>query len=71
MRLQEQAQTLLDRLSLSEKLGLLDGDTPFWGGMVDIALHDSSHRRPWPAGVVSRLGIGGLHFVDGPRGVVL
>ena len=71
MRLQEQAQTLLDRLSLSEKLGLLEGDTPFWGGMVDIALHDSSHRRPWPAGVVSRLGIGGLHFVDGPRGVVL
>jgi len=71
MRLQEQAQNLLDRLSLSEKLGLLDGDTPFWGGMVDIALHDSSHRRPWPAGVVRRLGIGGLHFVDGPRGVVL
>jgi beta-glucosidase len=70
-RLEQQAQTLLDRLTLSEKLGMLDGDTPFWGGMVDIALHDTSHRRPWPAGVVSRLGIGGLHFVDGPRGVVL
>ncbi len=69
--LEEQARTLLDRLSLDEKLGLLDGDTPFWGGLAEIALHDASHRRPWPAGVVSRLGIGGLHFVDGPRGVVL
>jgi len=69
--LEAQARTLRDRLSLGEKLGLLDGDTPFWGGLAEIALHDASHRRPWPAGVVSRLGIGGLHFVDGPRGVVL
>ena len=70
-RLEPQAQALLQRLTLSEKLAMLDGDTPFWGGMADIALNDSSHRRPWPAGVVSRLGIGGLHFVDGPRGVTL
>ena len=70
-RLEEQVQALLDQLRLSEKLAMLDGDTPFWGGMADIALHDTSHRRPWPAGVVSRLGIGGLHFVDGPRGVTL
>jgi beta-glucosidase len=69
--LQEQARTLLDGLSLDEKLGLLDGDTPFWGGLAEIAFHDASHRRPWPAGVMRRLGIGGLHFVDGPRGVVL
>lgn len=69
--LEEQARTLLDGLRLEEKLDLLDGDTPFWGGLADIALHDASHRRPWPAGVQDRLGIGGLHFVDGPRGVVL
>ena len=69
--LETQARTLLDGLSLDEKLCLLDGDTPFWGGLAAIAFHDASHRRPWPAGVVSRLGIGGLHFVDGPRGVVL
>jgi beta-glucosidase len=62
---------LLARLSLEEKLALLDGDTPFWGGLVDIALHDTSHRRPWPAGVLPGRGIGGLQFVDGPRGVVL
>ncbi|MEA5412884.1 glycoside hydrolase family 3 N-terminal domain-containing protein, partial [Synechococcus sp. BA-120 BA3] len=70
-RLETQARTQLQQLSLGEKLAMLDGDTPFWGGLAAIALHDASHRRPWPAGVVERLGIGGLHFVDGPRGVVL
>ena len=67
----DQARSLLDQLSLAEKLGMLDGDTPFWSGMAATMLRDASHRRPWPAGVVPRLAIGGLHFVDGPRGVVL
>jgi beta-glucosidase len=39
--------------------------------MADIALRDASHRHPWPAGQLPRLGLKGLHFVDGPRGVVL
>jgi beta-glucosidase len=65
------ARALLAKLSTSEKLSLLDGDTPFWSGMADIALRDASHRHPWPAGQLPRLGLGGLHFVDGPRGVVL
>jgi beta-glucosidase len=39
--------------------------------MAAIALADASHRRPWPTQAVPRLGIGGLRFVDGPRGVVL
>ncbi len=54
-----------------EKLALLEGATPFWAGMADIALHDASHCHPWPSGEVPRLGLKGLHFVDGPRGVVL
>ncbi len=65
------ARALLAQLSTSEKLALLDGDTPFWSGMADIALQDASHRHPWPAGQLPRLGLAGLHFVDGPRGVVL
>jgi beta-glucosidase len=65
------ARALLAQLSTSEKLSLLNGDTPFWSGMADIALRDASHRHPWPAGQVPGLGLGGLHFVDGPRGVVL
>ncbi|MEB3353918.1 MAG: glycoside hydrolase family 3 C-terminal domain-containing protein [Cyanobacteriota bacterium] len=65
------AERLLARLSTSEKRQLLSGSTPFWSGMADIALHDASHRHPWPAGEIPRLGLEGLHFVDGPRGVVL
>ena len=67
----ERVNALLAELTLDEKLGMLDGDTPFWTGMVDTIRHDAQHQHPWPAGVVRRLGIGGLHFVDGPRGVVL
>jgi beta-glucosidase len=66
-----QAEALLAQLTQAEKLQLLDGDTPFWSGMADIALRDASHRHPWPAGQLPRLGLKGLQFVDGPRGVVL
>jgi beta-glucosidase len=68
---EQRVDALLAQLSLAEKLQLLDGNTPFWSGMVDIALRDASHRHPWPAGELPRLGLAGLHFVDGPRGVVL
>ncbi len=61
----------MDQLRREEKMALLEGATPFWSGMADIALRDASHRHPWPCGVLPRLGLKGLHFVDGPRGVVL
>ncbi|MFN7630555.1 MAG: hypothetical protein ACK5R2_04590, partial [Cyanobacteriota bacterium] len=48
--LEARARALLAQLSTPEKLGLLDGDTPFWAGMADIALRNASHRHPWPAG---------------------
>jgi beta-glucosidase len=67
----EQVDGLLAALTWDEKLAMLDGDTSCWSGMIDTIRHDANHRHPWPAGVVERLGIGGLHFVDGPRGVVL
>ncbi len=69
--LQARALALLAQLSTAEKLALLDGDTPFWAGLLDIAARDASHRHPWPAAQVPRLGLGGLQFVDGPRGVCL
>ncbi|SBO42711.1 beta-glucosidase [Cyanobium sp. NIES-981] len=70
-QLEARVEQLLAQLTPAEKLDLLSGSTPFWSGMADIALHDASHRHPWPAGVVPRLGLAGLQFVDGPRGVVL
>ncbi|MCX5941070.1 MAG: glycoside hydrolase family 3 C-terminal domain-containing protein [Cyanobium sp. LacPavin_0818_WC50_MAG_67_9] len=69
--IERRAEELLAQLSSPEKLALLEGDTDFWPGMVDIASRDASHVHPWPAGAVPRLGLAGLHFVDGPRGVVL
>jgi beta-glucosidase len=69
--LEARARQLLAQLTTAEKLNLLSGSKPFWSGMAAIALRDASHRRPWPAGVVPRLGLAGLQFVDGPRGVVL
>lgn len=69
--IEAEALGLLEQLSLSEKLAMLDGATSFWRGMEAIIRRDAGHRQSWPAGVVPRLGIGGLHFVDGPRGVIL
>ena len=61
---------LLGRLTPEEKLGLLDGDTPFWEGLVDMNV-TGYNRTPIPMGRVERLGIPGLLFSDGPRGVVM
>lgn len=68
---EREARRLLSRLTLAEKISLVSGATPFWAGMLDLALNDASHRHSWPAGVLPRLGLAGLRFVDGPRGVVL
>jgi beta-glucosidase len=64
------AEDLLGQLTPAERLGLLDGDLPFWEGMADM-LGNGYNRRPYPMGRVERLGIPGLLFSDGPRGVVM
>ena len=69
--LELRARALLAQLSLGEKLAMLDGDTAFWPGLADTMLRDGLHQHPWPAAQLPRLGLGGLHFVDGPRGVIL
>ena len=48
--IERRAQELLAQLSVAEKLALLEGDTDFWPGMVDIASRDASHLHPLPAG---------------------
>ena len=64
-------EKLLSQLTLAEKLHLMDGDPDFWSGMWALMAQDSYHHRPFTAGKVPRLGLRGLRFVDGPRGVVL
>jgi len=62
-----EAAALVGVMTLAEKLDCLDGDTDFWPGLTDM-VSGGYMKHPWPAAVVERLGIPGIHFVDGPRG---
>jgi beta-glucosidase len=61
---------ILGQLTSDERLNLLDGDLPFWDGMADM-LTNGYNVTPIPMGRIERLGIPGLLFSDGPRGVVM
>ncbi len=63
------AKAIYDRLDDDERLWLLDGDTPFWEGLVAM-LTEGYNVRPYVHGAVEGLGIPGIRFVDGPRGCV-
>ncbi len=64
----EAANQLIDRMTDGEILGLLDGDSPrLLLPFIPVLLG----RRPFVAGAVSRLGIPGIRFSDGGRGVVI
>ena len=65
------ARELLRQLSVEEKLSLMDGDTPFWPGLNEMLAPFGYASRPWVAGAVPRLGIPGIRFVDGPRGIIM
>ncbi len=60
----------MELMTLDERLGCLDGDTPFWPGLFDMTA-GGYYRHPWPAAHVERLGIPGIDFADGPRGCVV
>jgi beta-glucosidase len=64
------ARSLLAELTGPEKLGLLDGDQPFWPGMPEM-MGIGYNLEPIVAGAVDRLGIPGVRFADGPRGAVI
>jgi beta-glucosidase len=57
-------------MTTEERLGCLDGDTPFWPGLLDMTA-GGYYRHPWPAAQVERLGVPGIDFADGPRGCVI
>jgi beta-glucosidase len=65
-----EAKALVAAMTLEEKLGCLDGDTPFWNGLID-GLQGGYYEHPYPAAAVPRLGVPGFAFSDGPRGVVV
>ena len=69
--IEQRAQELVAELTLDEKLGLMDGDLPFWQGLAKISAPQGYSREFWVAGAVPRLGIPGIRFVDGPRGCIM
>src|SRR5437879_13666270 len=69
-QIEERAEALLDQLTLEEKIGLMDGDPPFWPGLAEM-FAGGYNKHTWVAGAVPRLGIPGVRFSDGPRGVVM
>ncbi|MCP4916154.1 MAG: glycoside hydrolase family 3 protein [Proteobacteria bacterium] len=64
-------EQLVESLELDQKLALMSGDPEFWPGLVALVLRDSYHRVPFAAGGRVSPQLPGLHFVDGPRGVVI
>lgn len=64
------AQSLLSELTLDEKIKTMCGDLPFWEGLYDM-IGIGYAKHPWVAGAIPRLGIPGVRFADGPRGVML
>jgi beta-glucosidase len=63
------AADLRSRLTDDELLWLLDGDVPMMRGLREMGRR--YNLRPYLAGRVERLGIPGIRFTDGPRGVVV
>ena len=69
-QIEAKAHEMLAQLTLDEKIEMMDGDVAFWAGMVEM-MGGGYADHPWNAGVISRLGIPGIRFADGPRGVVM
>lgn len=69
-QIEARAQDLLAQLTLDEKIRLMHGDPPFWPGLAEMFSGGYS-QHSWVAGAVPRLGIPGIRFSDGPRGVVM
>ena len=64
------AEALVAQLTDDEVIDLLDGDVPFWPGIKDMT-SGGYYSHAWPAARNDRLGIPGIAFTDGPRGVVI
>jgi beta-glucosidase len=60
---------LIGRLTGRELLWLLDGDLTILRGLREMS--ERYNKVPFEAGRIDRLGIPGIRFTDGPRGVAL
>src|SRR5512145_3557685 len=70
VQIEARARELLGQLTLDEKVKMMCGDLSFWQGLYQM-LAVGYATQPWIAGAVPRLGIPGVRFAEGPRGVML
>jgi beta-glucosidase len=70
-QIDERARTLRDQLSLDEKISLMHGQLPLWIGLAAMTAPGGYSSQFWVAGEAPRLGVPGIRFTDGPRGVIL
>ena len=63
------AEALVASLTQEERIGILSGDGAFISGTR--AMSKRYNGAPIVAGAVPRLGLPGIRFTDGPRGVVM
>ncbi|MBD3193539.1 MAG: glycosyl hydrolase [Candidatus Lokiarchaeota archaeon] len=66
--IEQKIHDILKEMSLREKAELMAGDKSLLSA-IGMLIH--YNKEPIPAGVNERLGIPGILFTDGPRGVVL
>ncbi len=65
-----EAAALVAQMTLVERMECLDGDVDFWPGLADM-IGGGYVEHTFPGGSCARLGVPGITFSDGPRGVVI
>ena len=70
-QIEARAKALRDQLSLDEKISLMHGQLSLWPGLAAMTAPGGYSSQFWVAGEVARLGVPGVRFTDGPRGVIL
>ena len=64
------AAAVVDEMTDEELLWCLDGDAPTWAGLEFLGA-GGYHESPFFGARVPRVGMPGIAFSDGPRGVVI
>ncbi|MEG1926810.1 MAG: glycoside hydrolase family 3 N-terminal domain-containing protein, partial [Ruthenibacterium sp.] len=72
LRFTQQAQNIVDQMTLEEKIDLMGGNTSFDKMVSDAVCTQTEHynHTPYPAGGNAAFDIPPMLFCDGPRGVV-
>ena len=65
-----EAAAIVSLMTHAERLECLDGDVDFWPGLADM-IGGGYVEHTFPGGSCVRLGVPGITFSDGPRGVVV